>query len=47
MNRFINIIGIKFKISDHVTKADDGTFKSSTAPMVDLGTYESKYLNTG
>ena len=35
------------KLFDHVTKADDGTFKGSRAPMVDLGMYEFKHLNTG
>ena len=38
---------LNLKYSDHVIKADDGTFKGSTAPMVYLGTYEFKYLNTG
>ena len=32
---------------DHVIEADDGKFKGSKTPMVDLGTYEFKNLNTG
>ena len=36
-----------FKLSDHVIEADDGPFKESTTPMVDLVTYEFKDLNTG
>ena len=28
-------------------EADDGPFKGSTTPMVDLGTYIFKYSNTG
>ena len=38
---------IKFKNSEHVIEADDGNFKGSKAPMVDLGTYIFKYLNIG
>ena len=34
------------KFSDHVIQAYDWTFKGSTAPMVDMGTYEFKDLNT-
>ena len=33
--------------SEHIIKADDGPFKGSTAPMVDLGEYINKYLNIG
>ena len=33
--------------SDHVIKADYGTFKGYTTLMVDLNTYEFKDLNTG
>ena len=43
----IDIIRIKFKFSDHVTKADDGPFKASIAPIVYLSTYKFKYLNKG
>ena len=32
-------LGLNLKFSDHVIEADDGPFKGSTAPMVDLGTY--------
>ena len=35
------------KFFDNVIYADDGPFKGSTTPMVDLGTYEFKDLNTG
>ena len=35
------------KLSDHITKSDDGKFKGSTSLMVDLGTYKFKYLNKG
>ena len=38
---------LNLKSSDHVIKADDGTFKGSKTPMVDLGMYEFKDLNTG
>ena len=38
---------LNFKLSDHVIKVDDAPFKGSTTPMVDLGTYELKTLNTG
>ena len=31
-------LGLNWKISEHVIKADDGPFKGSTTPMVDLGT---------
>ena len=40
-------LGLNLKFSEHVIEADDGTFKGSTTPMVDLGTYIFKYLNTG
>ena len=39
--------GLNLKFSEHVIKADDGHFKGSTAPVVDLGTYKFKDLNTG
>ena len=38
---------LNLKSSDRVIEADDGPFKGSTTPMVDLGTYEFKYLNPG
>ena len=40
-------LGLNLKLSDHVIKADDGPFKGSTTPTFDLGTYISKYSNTG
>ena len=30
---------LNIKFSEHVIEADDGPFKGSTTPMVDLGTY--------
>ena len=33
-------LGLDLKLSDHVIETDDGTLKGSTAPMVDIGTYE-------
>ena len=38
---------MNLKISEHVIEADDGTFKGSTTPMVNLGEYIFKDLNTG
>ena len=38
---------MNLKFSDHVIEEYYGVFKGSTAPMVDLGTYEFKYLNIG
>ena len=38
--------GLDLKLSEHVIKADDRPFKGSKIPMVDLGTYIFKYLNT-
>ena len=35
------------ELSEHVIEAFDGNFKGSTTPMVDLGKYEFKDLNTG
>ena len=32
--------------SNHVIDADGGTFKESTEPIVDLGTYEFEDLST-
>ena len=43
----MNRIRIKFKISEHVIEDNDGLFKLSKTPMVDLGTYLFKYSNTG
>ena len=39
-------LGLNLKISEHVIKEDDGHFKGSTTPMVYLGTYIFKDLNT-
>ena len=40
-------LGLYLKFSEHVIKADGGHFKGTITPMVDLGTYILKYLNTG
>ena len=40
-------LGLNFKLSDHSIESDDGHFKVSTTPMVDLGVYDFKDLNTG
>ena len=37
---------LNLKSSEHFIKADYGTFKGSTTPMVDLGKYIFKNLNT-
>ena len=39
----LKYLGLNLKLSDNVIEANDGTFKGSTAPIVDLGTYELKY----
>ena len=39
-------LGLNIKFSEHVIKADDGHFKGSTTPMVDLGTHKFKDINT-
>ena len=38
---------LNIKLSHHVIESDNGTFKVSTSPMVDMGTFGFKYLNTG
>ena len=43
----LTALWLNLKFSDHIIEADYGTFKGSTTPTVDLGTYESKDLNTG
>ena len=43
----LNDLGLNIKLSDCVIESDDGPFKGSVSPIVDLGTYEFKYLNTG
>ena len=40
-------LGLNPKFSEHVIEAYYGPFNGSTTPMVDLGTYIFKYLNTG
>ena len=39
-------LGLNIKLSEQVIKADYGPFNGSKTPMVDLGTYIFKYLNT-
>ena len=43
----LTYLGLSLQYSERVIKEDDGPFKGSTAPMVDLGTYIFKYLNIG
>ena len=43
----LKLLGSTLKLSEHVIKTYNGTFKGSTKPMVDLGAYTFKYLNTG
>ena len=40
-------LGLNLKLYDHGIEADGGHFKLSAAPMVVLGMYEFKDLNTG
>ena len=40
-------LGLNQNKIKHVIEASDGSFIGSTAPMVDLGAYLFKYLNTG
>ena len=48
LGQYLSIeLGLNLKWSEHIIESDDGTFKGFTTPMVDLGTYEFKYLNTG
>ena len=39
-------IELNSKFSEHVIEADDGCFQGYTTPMIDLGTYTFKDLNT-
>ena len=40
-------LGLNLKMSKHVIQAYDGSFMGATAPMVGLGAYIFKDLNTG
>ena len=40
-------LGLNLKFSNHITKANDAPFMGAMAPMVDLGAYIFKDLNTG
>ena len=43
----ITWLGLHIKFYKHVIEGDSGPFKGSTKPMVYLGMYIFKYLNTG
>ena len=48
LGRYIRTeLWLNLKFSDQIIEADDGPFKGSTAPMVDLGTYKFKDIKTG
>ena len=34
-------LGLNLELSDHVIKADNGHFKGSKTPIIDLGTYRA------
>ena len=40
--RYISMISIKFKLSDHAIKSHGRPFKGSTTPMVEFYTHEFK-----
>ena len=40
-------LGLNLKFSEHATKANDGPLNGYRTPMIDLGTYTFKDLNTG
>ena len=47
LGRYIKTaLGLNLKFYEHAIKAYDGPLRVSTAPMVDLVTYEFKDLNT-
>ena len=43
----LTALGINLKFYERVIEPDDGPLKGSSAPMVDIGTYGFKHLNTG
>ena len=43
----LSVLGLNIKLLDHFIEENDGPVKASNAPMVDMGTYEFKDLNTG
>ena len=43
----LTALELNLKLSHHVIKADDGTFKGYVATIFDLGAYIFKYLNIG
>ena len=43
----LTALGLYLKFSNYIIEGYYGYFKGSLAPMVDLGTYEFKYLETG
>ena len=42
----LTALGLNLKFYGHSIESYDGTFKGSTAPMVDMGKYGFKDLNT-
>ena len=43
----LRVLGLNLKFSDNFIEEDDGPFKGSTSPMVDLFMHEFEYLNIG
>ena len=43
----LTLLGLNLKFSEHAIEADYGPLKGSSSPMVDLGMYELRNLNTG
>ena len=41
----LTALGLNLKFPDHAIEAYDGPFKGYMASVVDMGTYEFKYLN--
>ena len=42
----LTALGLKLNVSDHVVESDYRPFKEFTETMVNMGTYEFKYLET-
>ena len=42
----LTALGLNLRFYDNVIKADDGPLEGFMRPMVDMGTYQFKYLNT-
>ena len=43
----LEALGLNLNLFEHAIKEDYGPLKGSLAPMVDLGLYELRHLNTG